>query len=126
MVFWEPIERVGLKANRKWLASAVTACNIQRRKLRDIMGVKESDILQVNVFCLYTLGTAKKGVLDEIAAALKSLKGVAVIFYPVTPKKTARVTLQSGGVGGGETTVCFLYKSPSPRDRTRSRMPSSA
>ena len=27
---------------------------------------------------------------------------------------------------GGEENVCLLYTSPSPRDRTRSRMPSSA
>ena len=29
-------------------------------------------------------------------------------------------------VGGDLTEVCLLYTSPSPRDRTRSRMPSSA
>ena len=28
--------------------------------------------------------------------------------------------------GGSESTACLLYTSPSPRDRTRSRMPSSA
>ena len=27
---------------------------------------------------------------------------------------------------GGEYVICLLYTSPSPRDRTRSRMPSSA
>ena len=27
---------------------------------------------------------------------------------------------------GGEIDICLLYTSPSPRDRTRSRMPSSA
>ena len=32
--------------------------------------------------------------------------------------------LQINGVGGGSP--CLLYTSPSPRDRTRSRMPSSA
>ena len=30
----------------------------------------------------------------------------------------------TGGLGAGKT--CLLYTSPSPRDRTRSRMPSSA
>ena len=29
-------------------------------------------------------------------------------------------------VVGGDAYVCLLYTSPSPRDRTRSRMPSSA
>jgi len=31
-----------------------------------------------------------------------------------------------GFSGSGKTTFCLLYTSPSPRDRTRSRMPSSA
>ena len=31
-----------------------------------------------------------------------------------------------GRNGMGKTTTCLLYTSPSPRDRTRSRMPSSA
>ena len=30
------------------------------------------------------------------------------------------------GFGAGRTRACLLYTSPSPRDRTRSRMPSSA
>ena len=29
-------------------------------------------------------------------------------------------------IGGGEYIVCLLYTSPSPRDRQKSRMPSSA
>ena len=31
-----------------------------------------------------------------------------------------------GANGGGTFLICLLYTSPSPRDRTRSRMPSSA
>ena len=31
-----------------------------------------------------------------------------------------------GPIGLEETVICLLYTSPSPRDRTRSRMPSSA
>ena len=34
-------------------------------------------------------------------------------------------TLQTGDFFG-EMSICLLYTSPSPRDRTRSRMPSSA
>jgi len=36
------------------------------------------------------------------------------------------VTLQQGQEVYGQTYTCLLYTSPSPRDRTRSRMPSSA
>ena len=35
-------------------------------------------------------------------------------------------TIQLGTFGGGRMYCCLLYTSPSPRDRTRSRMPSSA
>ena len=45
-------------------------------------------------------------------------------------KKDNRITLirhsQNQGVGGAMVSGCLLYTSPSPRDRTRSRMPSSA
>ena len=34
--------------------------------------------------------------------------------------------LMIGPTGVGKTEICLLYTSPSPRDRTRSRMPSSA
>ena len=36
-----------------------------------------------------------------------------------------RVGVKSGGCAG-MSYICLLYTSPSPRDRTRSRMPSSA
>ena len=39
---------------------------------------------------------------------------------------TKRVTLQNLYNDGGFSNICLLYTSPSPRDRTRSRMPSSA
>src|SRR5665811_635903 len=40
------------------------------------------------------------------------------------PAAVAGVVFLSGGQGNEE--ACLLYTSPSPRDRTRSRMPSSA
>jgi len=48
----------------------------------------------------------------------------------LTSRIAGYVTRTSGGVGGalsdGRPYPCLLYTSPSPRDRTRSRMPSSA
>ena len=58
-------------------------------------------------------------------------RGVCTRVYTTTPKKpnsamrkVARVRLTNGF----EVTsyICLLYTSPSPRDRTRCRMPSSA
>src|SRR5665811_1127683 len=40
--------------------------------------------------------------------------------WPSTTRRSARTS------GSARTTPCLLYTSPSPRDRTRSRMPSSA
>ena len=37
-----------------------------------------------------------------------------------------KVRIVKGGTGAAQHYACLLYTSPSPRDRTRSRMPSSA
>ena len=50
--------------------------------------------------------------------------------YKVAPFKGQNMALNSAvtqdGLEMGRAQVCLLYTSPSPRDRTRSRMPSSA
>ena len=81
VVYWEPPQRVGMKRNKTWLAKAVTASVAHRRDLKTILGVKDSDICQVNVFALYTLGAAKKNSLDAIAQALEKLPGMILVFY---------------------------------------------
>ena len=47
---------------------------------------------------------------------------VAACLHVTTETANLMKTLKAGGAEG----VCLLYTSPSPRDRTRSRMPSSA
>ena len=45
--------------------------------------------------------------------------------YPVLDEElTTDICIVGGGFSG--VSACLLYTSPSPRDRTRSRMPSSA
>ena len=44
----------------------------------------------------------------------------------LTSMRTALFLLLLLAVGAVPGSVCLLYTSPSPRDRTRSRMPSSA
>ena len=73
--------------------------------------------------------------------ALCKKEGISVIFYPshedMYPEshRTFVITDQLSQLLCGKsrpthfkgvTTICLLYTSPSPRDRTRSRMPSSA
>ena len=60
------------------------------------------------------------------------LKEEVVVKINRTAKVTSRgkrfrfSALVVVGDGNGHVGVCLLYTSPSPRDRTRSRMPSSA
>ena len=71
-----------MKRNKTWLAKAETASVAHRRDLTTILGVKDSDICQVNVFALYSLGTAKKNTLDAFAEALEKLPGLTLVFSP--------------------------------------------
>ena len=82
VVYWEPPQRVGMKKNKAWLSKAVIASQAHRRNLKTILGVKDSDICQVNVFALYALGTAKKNTLDAIAQSLEKLPGMTLVFSP--------------------------------------------
>ena len=49
--------------------------------------------------------------------------GIPAPIYPTSTKEQTSYIIQHSGV---RICVCLLYTSPSPRDRTRSRMPSSA
>jgi len=67
--------------------------------------------------------------LDECGSA-----ALAVDIIMPEPQKTRYVSAEhelyttdsAGLIGPGKPRACLLYTSPSPRDRTRSRMPSSA
>ncbi len=96
VVFWEPAQRVGVKKNKNWIANAVSACVAHRRNLKTILGVRDADICQVNVFSLHTLGTVKKSTLDAIAASLPQLFGLSILFYPVIPKRLKRTDRGAG------------------------------
>ena len=65
------------------------------------------------------------------ASTVLRLKGLTKRFGSILANDDITIELQKGEVlallgenGAGKT--CLLYTSPSPRDRTRSRMPSSA
>ena len=58
-VTWQPLARAGLKQRREWILPAVEEAAAHRELLKTIIGGKESDILQVNVFPLYHMGTLK-------------------------------------------------------------------
>ena len=64
------------------------------------------------------------GILENIEVG----RGVKRSFQPVTTKSSTRSgTAMNAKISSNSGSIdCLLYTSPSPRDRTRSRMPSSA
>ena len=71
------------------------------------------------------LGKGDASVADEILAD-------NIVMYhpssptPITPRAAVQGFLGAFRAGFPDMHICLLYTSPSPRDRTRSRMPSSA
>ena len=61
----------------------------------------------------------------ELADALRGADLVVVENLCTIPLNL-ELALTTAAVLRGRPTICLLYTSPSPRDRTRSRMPSSA
>ena len=61
---------------------------------------------------------------DHSIARVRSNNGTAQYQRITDPTVEAQWTTWTGGMGTCST--CLLYTSPSPRDRQRSRMPSSA
>ena len=51
-VCWQPLARVGLKTRKAWVLPAVEEAMSHRARLKNIIGCKGSDILQVNVLPL--------------------------------------------------------------------------
>ena len=60
--------------------------------------------------------------LNRQNVGLSSLKSSGVTIT----EEVAKMANSADGVVLGPASTCLLYTSPSPRDRTRSRMPSSA
>ena len=104
---------------------------------------------KVNTTTIQLVDTLKEGSYAEIRAALPDIKLVQVIHVRSEADVATAVALSEqvdallldsgnpdmkvkelGGTGRTHdwklSKLCLLYTSPSPRDRTRSRMPSSA
>ena len=89
-VFWTPESRKKLSQNKSWLHSAVGEAMENRKRLKTILGVKDDDIFQVNVFPLYTMGTCKKQFVEQVKQVLPKLKGITLVFYPIMARNTHR------------------------------------
>ena len=58
--------------------------------------------------------------------AWKTGYGVRQVQRTLKELRDQGLAIATGSLAGGRYNTCLLYTSPSPRDRTRSRMPSSA
>ena len=70
---------------------------------------------------LYSLGTPNGAKVTILLEELVEL-GISEAEYDAWPINIG----ENQQFGSGFVSICLLYTSPSPRDRTRSRMPSSA
>ena len=97
-------------------------------------------LLQNGATAMKTLAGAPQERIDEIVTAI-----AWALYKPENARAMAELAVRDTGIGNVEDKVikntrktfgtlrdlmrvrtCLLYTSPSPRDRTRSRMPSSA
>ena len=69
-----------------------------------------------------TLTLNERMLIDDLSCTIKS-DGMSVIMGPNGAGKSLFMRCLHGLA---KPDICLLYTSPSPRDRTRSRMPSSA
>ena len=85
-----------------------------------VLGVKKTSELIPLCHPLAIDHTASKIVMNEKDSSLE-------VFCVVSTYSKTGVEMEAiMGVNAALITICLLYTSPSPRDRTRSRMPSSA
>ena len=61
-----------------------------------------------------------------VTHVLPKLNGTDRVFFSKVSSESRGVLAYAGVNVSGLGVLCLLYTSPSPRDRTRSRMPSSA
>ena len=96
--------------------------------------IKLGQLLEVEEISSITVSTDDERV-KEIASAFQSNR-IKIIDRPAALASSSTSTddliryvpsvIEEGNVLWTHVTSCLLYTSPSPRDRTRSRMPSSA
>ena len=88
-------------------------------------------LVVVGVICAALFGPLKTAFLGNPAlnSVILATLGLGILYVirqtlRLTPERKWLLSIQK--TGSLDTPDCLLYTSPSPRDRTRSRMPSSA
>ena len=79
--------------------------------------------LPLTICCFVVAGTANAG-FNAVLTALLNIAFIAGSYYVINNSKTPIAV--GFLIGASVMITCLLYTSPSPRDRQKSRMPSSA
>ena len=90
-----------------------------------ILGAVAANFVDPNIL-KGVLGVGLLAVAYSLLRAPKPASQEEPEHQPVTDSKTSATTCITSADGEKFCYTCLLYTSPSPRDRTRSRMPSSA
>ena len=92
----------------------------------------KADMFHGNDDALVRIGSNETGAQNKVydSGFIASQASVTTTFTAVTSTTYVRISTRTNTIGQyaefDNISVCLLYTSPSPRDRTRSRMPSSA
>ena len=117
----------GLKGAMIKLRNNPTAANISpRRKIENMFRTQGSNVnIGDKTAELAAKGMTPKNILDT-QTRHKAMRGLSKKKSAQLDILGMQVPLYKGRRAKGMGDACLLYTSPSPRDRTRSRMPSSA
>ena len=145
-VFGAVWPRPGLgRRDRRWVTLACVAAADSPRAIEDHVyaALNSGDIavpellefvLQFAVYCGWPKGSHVEGVIRQQWARIHDERGQPTPPWPALPTASLGDDDWERRLQRGEqefrdvnfVNACLLYTSPSPRDRTRSRMPSSA
>ena len=91
-----------------------------------IYGHREAaNFTYLGLYALQHRGQEGSGIVSSDERNFYMEKGIGLVSDIFTKKEIRRLR-GNKAIGHNRYSTCLLYTSPSPRDRTRSRMPSSA
>ena len=110
-----------LKKKRDAKQAAGILTFIQENYSSGIVLQPNTNFKKIKVFREVEKKITKKKVIEALGTAKINLTGLTIEFGNGSGSGKG-----GGSRGGAEVTACLLYTSPSPRDLSTSRMPSSA
>ena len=98
--------------------------DVNNEEAQKYLFLLREEFINLDNFSLDSIEIVMRKTLEEIN--VKTKIGFQAARVSITGTKISPPLFESVFALGREAVICLLYTSPSPRDRTRSRMPSSA